>query len=389
MKLVDRYMLKGFAFSFLVVYVSMVGLTIMVDMVVNFDEFLKTGSGQENLSGWPLIAHMGRYYFYRLFEYFQWLCGAAMLVGGAFAVARLNKHNELVAFKASGVSVYRLLAPIFAAGVVVSALYVVNQELIIPGIIDHLVNERSTKKQTAGFEIKYVRDANNAVISAPIYLPESESMVARVIPAADDAEVSEGRRIPVQIVLRSPQDEVLAILQADRAVYDRQRRGWTLIGGQRRDIRPVADVDQPGAVKDSDATPCDFYRSELDPQSLRRQERRGSYRYLSHGQLQELLDESILTNPAEYEVVMHQHFSKPLLNLVVLLLGLPFVIGREGKSYFVSIVTCIGLFVLVLGTEQAAVDFATAGHLAPVLGAYLPILVFTPLGVVCMDAIRT
>jgi len=387
MKLVDRYMLKGFAFSFLVVYVSMVGLTIMVDMVVNFDEFLKTGTDQQNLSGWPLIAHMGSYYFYRLFEYFQWLCGAAMLVGGAFAVARLNKHNELVAFKASGVSVYRLLAPIFAAGVVVSALYVVNQELIIPGIIDHLVNERSTKKQTTGFEIKYVRDANNAVISAPTYLPESETMVARSVPAADDG--NEERRIPVQIVLRSPQDEVLAIIEADRAVYDRQRRGWILIVGLRRDIRPADDVDQAGALKDSDATPCDFFATNLDPLSLRRQERRGSYRYLSHGQLRELLNESVLTNPAEYEVVMHQHFSKPLLNLVILMLGLPFVVGREGKSYFVSIVTCIGLFVLVLGVEQAAVDFATAGHLAPILGAYLPILVFTPLGVVCMDAIRT
>lgn len=379
-------MLKGFAFSFLVVYVSMVGLTVMVDMVVNIDEFLKGGVEERAISGWALLSHVAGYYFFRLFEYFQWLCGAAMLVGGAFAVARLNKHNELVAFKASGVSVYRLLAPIFAAGAVVSAIYVVNQEIIIPGIIDRLVAERSTRKLTSGFEIKYVRDSNNALISAPVYLPRDGTLSSRTGYGLDGKTVVS--RTPIQIVLRSPQDETLAIIEAERAVYDARRHGWVLVNGLRRDISQK-DIGDEFETVDPPPTPVDFFATDMDPQSLRRQERRGSFRYLSFDQLRDLLRESALTNPAEYEVVMHQHFSKPILNLVILMLGLPFVIGREGKSYFISIMICIGLFVLVLGAEQAAVDFAAGGHFAPILGAYLPVLVFTPLGVVCLDAIRT
>ena len=44
MKIVDRYILRGFIFSFLVVFVAMVALTIMVDMVMNLDEFFKAVS---------------------------------------------------------------------------------------------------------------------------------------------------------------------------------------------------------------------------------------------------------------------------------------------------------------------------------------------------------
>ena len=378
-------MLKGFAFSFLVVYVSMVGLTVMVDMVVNIDEFFKVGTEEKALSGWNFLSQVATYYFFRLFEYFQWLCGAAMLVGGAFAVARLNKHNELVAFKASGVSVYRLLAPLFAAGAVVSALFVVNQEVIIPSIMDRLVSERSTRKLTSGFEIEYVRDANNALISAPIYSPKDDSL-SGITYQADGKTVL--TRSAVQIVLRSPKDETLAIIEADRAVYDPDRRGWALEGGQRRDITQD-DLADEFVRAESQLTSVDFFPTNMDPQMLRRQERRGSYRYLSFDQLRDLLRESALTNPAEYEVVMHQHFSKPILNLIILMLGLPFVVGREGKSYFVSIMICIGLFVLALGAEQVAVNFAAGGHLAPILGAYLPVLIFAPLGVVFMDSIRT
>lgn len=386
MKLVDSYILKGFVFSFLAVFVSMVALTIMVDMVVNIDEFLKTEADSNNVSAWGVAGHVISYYFFRTFEYFQWLCGAAMLVGGAFAVARLNKSNELVAFKASGVSVYRILAPIVVAGIVVSGLYIVNQELIIPNIIDQLVAKRSATETSEAFEVKYVRDGNNALIAAPRYVPQDEVMEAR-IDYAPDGKTVVARQV-ISIAVRDPEtDENRYFIEAERAVYNRDRGGWDLEGGIRWAAAPLGAPDPGDAVITEE--PIDFFPTDMDPQTLTRQERRDFFRYLSFRRLSQLLKESALVNPQLYEVVMHQHFAKPILNLVILLLGLPFVVGQEGKSYFISIVVCIGFFVLVLGTEYVAAEFGSHGHVPPILGAYLPILVFTPVAVLCMDSIRT
>jgi len=386
MKLVDRYILKGFAFSFLVVFVSMVALTVMVDMVVNIDEFLKTGNEGSSVGAWGVAAHIVSYYFFRTFEYFQWLCGAAMLVGAAFAVARLNKSNELVAFKASGVSVYRLLWPIIAAGIAVSALYVINQELVIPNIIDHLVAERSASETSGEFKIRYVRDGNNALIYAPRYDPKQEAMLADIKVAADGQTILS--RQMVSIAQRDARtDENLFFIEAERADYNAARAGWELTGGKRwaATTGDVSGADTGFSAEE----PLSFFYSDMDPQTLLRQRRRDFYRYLSFHGISQLLRESALINANVYEVVMHQHLAKPVLNLVILLLGLPFVVGQEGKSYFASIVICIGLFVLVLGTEYVAAEFGSQGHVSPVLAAYLPVLVFTPVAILCMDAVRT
>jgi lipopolysaccharide export system permease protein len=360
----------------------------MVDMVLNIDEFMKGGDDNGAVSGWQLGAHIARYYFFRCFEYFQLLCGAAMLVGGAFAVARLNKHNELVAFKASGVSVYRLLRPVIVSAVGVSALYIANQELIIPNIIDELASKRSIMDVASGFDVRYVRDTGNALFSAPVYLPQEQSMVARIDYAPGGTTIV--YREPVRIVERDPRtDETLAIIDADRAVYDAQQGGWQLTNALRWEV-DTTDLDSPEAESiREEAKPVRFFRTDMNPQMLLRHEGRAYFRYLSFGRLRDLLRETVLLNSSEYEVVMHQHFSKPILNLIILLLGLPFVVGQEGKSYFISIVVCIGLFVLVLATEYGAAEFAKAGHIPPILGAYLPVLIFTPVAVVSLDVVRT
>lgn len=385
MKLIDRYMFRGFAYSFLVVFVSMVALTVMVDMVLNIDEFTKKAPGGElGPSGWALVGRIGQYYFFRMFEYFQWLCGAAMLVGGAFAVARLNKHNELVAFKASGVSVYRLLAPVLAAGVMVSVFYVVNQELIIPQIIDHLVTKRSATRSGSSGKVRFVRDGNNALFKAPRYVAKDKAMKATIV---RDASGKILRRIPVQIVVRGPKNETLLIISADRAVYDKYQKAWILEGGTQWDAT-AKTRDDDGRPK-HDVTPVSIFASDLTPKKLLRQQKRDSYRYLSFSQIRELLSSATLAMPERCEVVMHQHFSKPILNLVILLMGLPLVVGQEGKNYFISVMLCIGLFVAALAVDFIAAEWAGGGHIAPILGAYLPVLLFIPGAIISMDAMRT
>ena len=404
MKLCDRYVLRGFLFSFAVVFVAMVALTIMIDMVVNLDEFLKTGDGGEALGAWAALKHICSYYFYRTLEYFQWLCGAAILVGAAFALARLNKTNELTAFKASGVSVYRLLWPIIVCGFIISLVYVVNQELIIPRCIDQLTGERSLAGPDKEFTVRHIEDKNNSLIHAPAYIPRERAMVA----GKDQSLKGERIHVPITIVLRNDRNEHQFFIYADRAEYDPKlgkTGGWRLytreydqngkpgklIYGGRKIKAPQRGKrgESPRDIGQDQGQRVFEYETDVDPVALTRRRSSEFFRYLSFAGTRKLLDDPSAVDPKVAEVAMHKHFSKPILNIVLLLLGLPFVVGQEGKSYFISVIICIVLFVFVLGFEYAATEFGQSGYVHPALAAYLPVFIFTPVAIIAMESIRT
>jgi lipopolysaccharide export LptBFGC system permease protein LptF len=336
---------------------------------------------------------------YRTLEYFQWLCGAVVLVAAAFTMARLNKTNELIAFKASGVSVYRLLWPIIAGGLALTVLYVVNQELVIPRCADELAGKRSMAGPDDPFEVRHIEDAQNALMYAPLFIPREQAMVAIV---KDDR----GRRVryPVTVVLRDGQSRNRFFITADRAEYDPrigQLGGWRLyreVPGDDGSVKLVyggirmAAPERGQTHSATGGVQGDIvleFETDIDPTTLVRRKHSKFFQYLSFATMRGLLNDPAAVDPRVAEVAMHKHFSKPILNLVLLLLGLPFVVGREGKSYFVSIATCIAFFVAVLAVEYAATEFGHSGHLHPVLAAYLPVFIFTPVAIIAMETIRT
>ena len=384
MKIVDRYIFSGFLFSVLVVFVSMVGLTIMVDMAINIDEFMKMERQAGDAGAIALTGRIAQYYFYRLFEYFQWLCGAATLVGAAFAIARLNKSNELVAFKASGVSVYRLLWPVVAASVLLAALFVLNQEVAIPAVSDKLIAGRAGALGGKDVPVQYVTDSNNSLIYAPRFSPSQQTMEADKKFAADGRTLVYYR--PIIIVQRHRTTGVNEyFIEADKAVYDEPRRGWRLIGGRRWS---VGTAGEPADVF-GEGRPVDFYATDANPQILARQNKRNYFNYLSFATLSQMVSDSALPNTAVHQVTMYQHLAKPILNLVLLLLGLPFVVGREGRNYAASVMVCIGLYVLALMVEYAAVEYGRMGYVSPLLAAFLPVLIFTPVAVWSLERVST
>jgi lipopolysaccharide export system permease protein len=384
MKIVDKYVLKGFLFSFAVVFVAMMALTIMVDMVLNLDQFMSAAPGDPVLGAWKIFGHIISYYFYRSFEYFQWLSGAALLVGGAFAIARLNKTNELTALKASGVSVYRILWPIIVGSVVISLLYVVDQELCLPNMVEQLTGDRSMAGGPTEFEVNYVEDGHNSLLYAPKFSPKEQTMKAKF---TEDPVTHELVRVhAVQISLRDKTARNLGVIEADAAVYDKSHGGWQLKNGWYQPYPQAGET--PPQEKTAAGQAVNFYATEIDPTALERQKRSEFFNYLSFGETRKLLGSSQVNAPV-VEVAMHKHFAKPILNIVLLLLGLPFIVGQEGKSYLLSVMFCIGVFVLVLGVEYVAVEFGGRGDLPPALAAYLPVFIFTPVAILTLDNVRT
>src|SRR5262245_3968472 len=105
----------------------LIGLYIVLDMVINFDELAEVqnrGGGGGVESTLVLIRGLVDYYFYQSFLIFAHLSGVIPIVAAAFTLIRMQRFNELTASLAAGVPLLRTAMPIILAAVVLNGLLV-------------------------------------------------------------------------------------------------------------------------------------------------------------------------------------------------------------------------------------------------------------------------
>jgi len=83
-------------------------------------------------------------------------------------------------------------------------------------------------------------------------------------------------------------------------------------------------------------------------------------------------------------LIKHIRFADPINNLVMLLLGLPFILSRQR-----NIKASAGLCLLMVGAFYAFVHVCRYTGLSPTLAAWLPAMLFGPVSVVMLDSVKT
>jgi lipopolysaccharide export LptBFGC system permease protein LptF len=122
---------------------------------------------------------------------------------------------------------------------------------------------------------------------------------------------------------------------------------------------------------------------KLTPEGLQKES-------FSSAPLQELID-VMRRNPHNPTAVLrvHSRFSFPLAPVVLLLVGLPFVMDPQSKSFIKGLIFC---FILALGfyvTHFACVDMGNKGTMPPIVAAWFPVAAFGAAGSVCFARMKT
>ena len=79
-----------------------------------------------------MLTFIAQYYGYHTILFFNRTSGMLTLVSAMFTVAWIQRHNEMTALMAAGVSRVRVLVPIIIAVAAVSLFSAANRELVIP-----------------------------------------------------------------------------------------------------------------------------------------------------------------------------------------------------------------------------------------------------------------
>jgi lipopolysaccharide export system permease protein len=116
----DRYVFVEFWKIFVTTALGFPILLIIIDLTDNLDKYL----GQR-LS----VGRIALSYLYWIPDSMFMVLPAAVLFATVFAIGGLTRHSEITAAKASGISFYRFIAPIFAGAVIATIMGLVLGEL--------------------------------------------------------------------------------------------------------------------------------------------------------------------------------------------------------------------------------------------------------------------
>lgn len=360
MSIIDRYVARHFLSGYVILLAVGMGLYIMTDLLANFDEFFEN----DELPTWRVLAFMGDFYLHNLPLYFAQLGAPLMAVAAAFTLGNLARNNELVALVAAGTPLQRLAAPLLVCAVLLIAVWVANKELLIPQIAHKIARHHDDIAGTRTEGVYFVRDEQGAILNAQHLDPRG------------------GRLTRVQIIVPAAGGVRSRLIDADFAEYDAAAETWRLERGRLLDLREETDFNRPLRFD-----PIAEYPYTHGPEALVLYQRAGWTDMLSLRQMNALVRAGNLPNISAVMVNRHIRLTQPLLQLILLMLALPFFLVREPRSVLAAGGRALLLCGVFLGLTFVAHGIVSDTGAA--LRAWAPILCFGPLAVLQLANVKT
>jgi lipopolysaccharide export system permease protein len=365
MLLLDRYLLRQFLLVFAIAFCSLAGLYIVADALGHLEEFVTQ-------AGDSLFATMAEYYGYRTIAFFDRTSGILTLIAAMFTLASFQRHHEMTAVEAAGISKRRIVRPIILAVAGISLLAAASRELVIPQFRD-----------------KFSRNAQDLAADSTKRLQSRYDSLTGVF--------INGRQL---VTNQQRIDDPKFILPPELTHYGNNLDGKTATYQPAKDDRPAGflfeGVSRPEGLRDKPSlrlasgepvllTPHDTpwlaasecflvsgveFDQLVDAVSWRQ--------YSSTADLIAGLYNRSLDFGADVRVTIHSRLVQPVLDVTLLFLGMPLLLRRGNRNVFAAIGLCllvvIGFLLVVLGCQY----LGTSILITPVMAVWAPLFLFVP-----------
>ncbi|HEY2839545.1 MAG TPA: LptF/LptG family permease [Pirellulales bacterium] len=377
MKIIDRYILRQFLHVFVICLLSLNGLYAVLDAFSHLDEFMKVAESEGGLA-----RVMGEFYLYRSISMFERLAGVLSMVAAMFSVAWIQRHNEMTALLAAGVSRTRVVRPVVGACIAISLITAAGREFVIPPLRDKL--SRTSQDLTG----KQARDLR------PLVDNQTNIMIRGVKAHPAERRIEKPSfMLPLELAQRG------SVLSGADAFYEPAAvdhpagyriKGVTepagLTGGESLHDGNQVVIITPRDGKTWLAPDECFVASDITFEQLT-----GGQQWQQFASTPELV--AGLRNPsldfgAGVRVSIHARLLQPVFDITLLFLGLPLILAREGRNIFLSIGMCVGVVCVFASTVLACQYLGTIYMLSPALAVWLPLMFYIPLAVAMYENVR-
>jgi lipopolysaccharide export LptBFGC system permease protein LptF len=265
---------------------------------------------------------------------------------------------------------YRVAASVLVAGFVLTALTLPDQELLIPALGHKLTRDVSDlKRETAKtFPIHYAVDEKGNLLSAA------------------DFDVVNNTLRDVTILIRSEKGLTKERITADTAEWSESRQRWELTNGVRI-VPDTGDFASGAAALASFDPDVRHFNTTLAPEVLMARREAFYPRLLGLPDLMRLSNNPVV-DTGSIRQIMHSRFSLLVMNMLVLIMGLPFFLLREPANMIMqgakAAAVCLGAWGAGLVMLQVG-----AGNLPPVVSAWLPVVIYLPIAAFMLGMVKT
>ena len=340
MSILDRYLLRAIARSSLLIMLVLLALSGFINLV---DQLKDVGVGRFGTTDalfmvlflWPR----------HVFDMFP----MAVLMGSMFGLGALANHSELIAIRAAGVSLGRLVWATLLAGTVLAGVDAVDGEFIVP----------PAERFAQTYKAELQQEQNSISRLAGAWFRDGPRIV-NILQVQGQTRLS-----GVYTYEFEPDGRLLAVgraasaeLEADKALILRDYV-MTLVDGD------VASVDHIGEQRIETELAADLLESSvIEPESMSAAQLLEYSRYLRDNDLESV----------RYELAFWSRFATVAAVAVMAVLALPFVFGTlrsGGQGVRLLIGILVGVIFFLAGGALA--DSATVYGVAPVAAAVIPV----------------
>ncbi len=347
MTILDRYLVKEILKYFVIVLAVVVGLYLIVEFFNKADNFLEAGLS---------ISRLIRYFQLKLPQIIVQITPIGILLAVLVAFGLMNKHNEIIALKSGGVSIYFLLRAVLAIAVFLSILLFFLSEVVVPITINKAnriwLNEVKKNPVLATRRNNIWIKGNRTIYFIKYFNPQNQSISGVTLNYFDKAFKLKKR------------------IDATRGVY--QKSKWILTDSMEQ-VRDEKSATYAVRIYPQQAVDIDLLPEDL----------KGVFKKSDEMNVAELISyirevELEGYDATTFRVDLHARFAFPVLSIIVCIIGIGIGVkrkGREGPS--VSIALGAAMVFLYWVLHSFCVSLGYGGLLPPIIAAWISNIIFS------------
>ena len=360
MKIIDRYLLKHFIGPFLFCLLAFVLLYTVIDLFDKLNEMI-----ENNVDLWVLLP----YYLNSIPLILVQTTPIAVLVSIMFSLGTFNRHNEITAMRASGISLLRILTPLIAAGFIISvAVFIINDRVVpdttmnVADIKEEKIDKAKIKKKLKKGEkilenIAFYGEGNK-IIYARRYNVYRNKLEGLIIHDEDENQNVVAKTTSTQVEWANNKKWI-----GKNVMFFRLDSSGRIIG------KPEFYEEKQLDIKE---TPADFKK------------RRHQTEFMSFAELKEYIERFSFEGGAtvrNLKVELNQKAALPFVNLIVVLVASPFALihTRRGGA-LVGVGMSVAIVFGYYAVMSVSLALGKAGFIHPILAAWLTNIIFAGLG---------
>lgn len=360
MRILDRYILRSFLLPFGYCVLGFVAIWLVFDLSDNAADFVKGGVS---------FGRILRFYLTQLPDIAIISLPAGVLLALLYSLSKMSRSNEIISMLTAGVSLPRILLPLFGVGFVISCVATVLNYHMVPHA--QAVKEAQLDQFVSGEEADVTR------LRGHLFLNRQSNRFWYAERFFPERNLLDG----VQIIQRDADGRTLYQYYVREARYNPHDRYWSFDKGMRVTYDDAGNVETSEyltgdtRIHNWEETPWRIASATMDAEVMTVPELR---EYLFHNG--DFTDVQL----APFRTHLWYRWAMPWMSFILVFIAAPLGVVFSRRGVLAGVASSIFIFGGMLFLKDFCLALG-AGHRIPApLAAWLPNLIFLVIGVILL-----